>query len=124
MPSRHVGWSEMLHQPLDDAECCGGEHLRLVRAKSSRGLALAVIGGDTLANERARRSDARRLVTRDLLQDEDPLPSLRDQGLLTKAAIAALSAEQIRTVLAFSARAAAITVSRAGDNPPTRSELK
>jgi len=52
------------------------------------------------------------------------LASLRDQGLLTKAAIAALSAEQIRTVLAFSARAAAITVSRAGANPPTRSELK
>lgn len=51
------------------------------------------------------------------------LASLRDQGLLTKQAIAALSEEQIRAVLGFSAKAAAITVSRAGANPPSRQEL-
>ncbi|WP_054308978.1 carbohydrate kinase [Mesorhizobium sp. 1M-11] len=51
------------------------------------------------------------------------LASLRDQGLLSKQAIAGLSESQIRAVLAFSAEAAAITVSRAGANPPWRSEL-
>jgi len=51
------------------------------------------------------------------------LGSLRDQGLLSKDAIARLTADQIRQVLAFSAKCAAITVSRAGANPPLRSEL-
>ena len=51
------------------------------------------------------------------------LASLRDQGLLSKAAIARLSEDQIRAVLSFSARSAAITVSRAGANPPWRNEL-
>lgn len=51
------------------------------------------------------------------------LASLRDQGLLAKAAIAALSEEQIHNVLQFSAKCAAVTVSRAGANPPWRSEL-
>jgi fructokinase len=51
------------------------------------------------------------------------LASLRDQGLLTKDAIAALDENQIRAVLSFSGRAAAITVSRAGANPPWRREV-
>jgi fructokinase len=51
------------------------------------------------------------------------LGSLRDQGLLTKDAIAGLTENQIRQVLTFSARCAAITVSRAGANPPWRGEL-
>lgn len=51
------------------------------------------------------------------------LASLRDQGVLTKAAIAELSERQIAQVLTFSGKAAAITVSRAGANPPWRGEL-
>jgi len=51
------------------------------------------------------------------------LGSLRDQGLLTKDAIAQLSENQIREVLSFSAKCAAITVSRAGANPPWRNEM-
>jgi fructokinase len=51
------------------------------------------------------------------------LASLRDQGLLTKLAIANLTEAQIRSVLAFSGKAAAITVSRAGANPPWRREV-
>ena len=52
------------------------------------------------------------------------LASLRDQGLLTKQAISALTEDQIRSVLAFSGKAAAITVSRAGANPPWRREME
>ncbi len=51
------------------------------------------------------------------------LTSLRDQGLLTRHSIASLTEEQIRTVLTFSGEAAAITVSRAGANPPSRREF-
>jgi fructokinase len=51
------------------------------------------------------------------------LASLSEQGLLSKTAIADLTELQIREVLAFSAKAAAITVSRAGANPPWRREL-
>ncbi len=51
------------------------------------------------------------------------LASLRDQGLLTKQGIADLNEEQIRAVLSFSGKAAAITVSRAGANPPWRREM-
>lgn len=51
------------------------------------------------------------------------LASLRDQGLLEKASIARLTEAQIRAVLSFSAKSAAITVSRAGANPPWRHEL-
>ena len=51
------------------------------------------------------------------------LASLHDQGLLTKAGIAALSEDAIRQAITLSARAAAITVSRAGANPPWRNEL-
>jgi fructokinase len=51
------------------------------------------------------------------------LASLHDQGLLSKPAVAALSQEAIRAALSLGARAAAVTVSRAGANPPWRHEL-
>jgi fructokinase len=51
------------------------------------------------------------------------LASLRDQGVLTKAGIAALTETQITKILDLSAAAAAVTVSRAGANPPWRNEL-
>jgi len=51
------------------------------------------------------------------------LASLHDDGLLTKGAIASLSREQIVAALDLGVRAAAVTVSRAGANPPWREEL-
>lgn len=51
------------------------------------------------------------------------LTSLRDQGLLTKQGIADLTEEQIRKVLTFAGKAASVTVSRAGANPPWRHEM-
>lgn len=52
------------------------------------------------------------------------LCSLAAQGCLDKAALRELGARQIETALDFAARAAAVTVSRTGCNPPWRNELE
>jgi fructokinase len=51
------------------------------------------------------------------------LASLHEQGALSKSHIASLSEAEIRGALALGAAAAAVTVSRAGANPPWRHEL-
>lgn len=51
------------------------------------------------------------------------LASLHKQGVLSKAAIGSLSETSIRDALTLGAQAAAVTVSRAGANPPWRHEL-
>ena len=51
------------------------------------------------------------------------LTSLAEAGLLNKAAIMAISESDIVAALNFGVRAAAITVGRAGANPPWRNEL-
>jgi fructokinase len=51
------------------------------------------------------------------------LASLDEAGLLSKQAIESLSEETIRQALEFATKVAAVTVSRAGANPPWRHEL-
>jgi len=51
------------------------------------------------------------------------LASLHEQGLLTKAVIGSLPEDAIRKALELGAKAAAVTVSRAGANPPWRHEI-
>lgn len=51
------------------------------------------------------------------------LAALHEKGLLTKPAIAGLAEDDIRSALDLGVRAAAVTVSRAGANPPRREEL-
>ncbi len=51
------------------------------------------------------------------------LASLHEQGLLSKEAIANLSEDAIQKALALGAKAAAVTVSRPGANPPWRHEI-
>lgn len=51
------------------------------------------------------------------------LAALHEQNVLTKGAIAELSKTAIEKALSLGARAAAVTVSRAGANPPWRREL-
>jgi len=55
--------------------------------------------------------------------DAGILASLKLQGLLTKPQVAALTEEQIAKALALGAKAAAVTVSRAGANPPWANEI-
>ncbi|WP_449414782.1 carbohydrate kinase family protein [Ochrobactrum teleogrylli] len=52
------------------------------------------------------------------------LVSLHNQGLLNKAAIATLNEDQIHSAIALGVRAAAVTVSRAGANPPWAAEMR
>jgi len=51
------------------------------------------------------------------------LASLQSAGCLSKTALADLSEEALRAALALGGRAAAVTVSRAGANPPWASDL-
>lgn len=51
------------------------------------------------------------------------LASLHEQGALSKLRIANLTEQEIRRALSLGAAAAAVTVSRAGANPPWRREL-
>lgn len=55
--------------------------------------------------------------------DAGVLASLKMQNLLTKQQVGALSEDQIAKVLALGAKAAAVTVSRAGANPPWAKEI-
>jgi fructokinase len=51
------------------------------------------------------------------------LAALDEAGALDKTALDMLDADTLRAALSLAARAAAVTVSRAGANPPTRAEL-
>jgi fructokinase len=55
--------------------------------------------------------------------DAGILASLKMQNLLTKAQVASLTEDQIAKALALGAKAAAVTVSRAGANPPFANEI-
>ncbi|MGQ3210378.1 MAG: carbohydrate kinase family protein [Shinella sp.] len=55
--------------------------------------------------------------------DAGVLASLKMQNLLTKQQVAKLDEDQIAKVLALGAKAAAVTVSRAGANPPWAKEI-
>ncbi|SDW50880.1 carbohydrate kinase family protein [Roseicitreum antarcticum] len=51
------------------------------------------------------------------------LAALHDADQLTKAAVASVTADTLRAALGLGGQAAALTVSRAGANPPRRAEL-
>ncbi|MDO9416374.1 carbohydrate kinase family protein [Pararhizobium sp.] len=55
--------------------------------------------------------------------DAGILASLKMNDLLTKAQVATLSDDAVRDALSLGAKAAAVTVSRAGANPPFRHEI-
>ncbi|HEX2147121.1 MAG TPA: PfkB family carbohydrate kinase, partial [Pseudorhizobium sp.] len=55
--------------------------------------------------------------------DAGILASFKMQDLLTKEKVANLTEDQVRAALAVGAKAAAVTVSRAGANPPFAHEI-
>jgi fructokinase len=94
-------------------------------------LILVTRGGDGATGYTARHSvsvPARRVTVADTVGAGDTfnagvLAGLDEAGLLTKQAIASLEPDQIRAALDLGIRAAAVTVSRPGANPPWRREL-
>jgi fructokinase len=105
-----------------------------VASLASTGPALIVLtrGGDDLTAFRADGSTvtvpAQRVEVVDTIGAGDTanaamLSWLERRGQLTRGAVVALSADDVHDMLTFAARAAAITCSRAGANPPTLDEL-
>ncbi|MEM9583824.1 MAG: carbohydrate kinase [Pseudomonadota bacterium] len=110
-----------------------GEIAALAQGILSRGTKLVLItqGADGvigyMANQRVF-SPAQKVEVVDTVGAGDTfnagfLASLQENDLLRKSDISNLSHAQLQNALAMGARCAAVTVSRAGANPPKRSEL-
>ena len=110
-----------------------GELSDLARRVCAMGPALVCItegaeGVTGYAGDRAIRVAARKVTVADTVGAGDTfnaglMASLHEAGVLTKAHVRDLSNEVIRDALDLGVRAAAVTVSRAGANPPRRDEL-
>lgn len=118
-----LGWFESGGSLEDRARAWLAYGAKLVLVTLGSEGALAVTGDETVL------VPAKKVTVVDTVGAGDTfnagvLASLSDQGLLSKADIANITASQIRTALKLGIEAAAITVSRAGANPPWRSELR
>lgn len=85
--------------------------------------AMALLGGGTVVDVPARRVEVVDTVGAGDTFNAGVLAELARQNLLEKRAIASISSENIGQALACGAAVAAITVSRAGANPPWASEM-
>lgn len=132
---RMLGMADIVKLSDEDLDWFGetGSHAEIAARWLKLGPKLMVVtkGGDGLVGFSARHAvsvPAAKVTVVDTVGAGDTinagiLGALKDRGLLTKPAIAALDEADIHAVLAFAARAAAVTVSRAGANPPTRAEM-
>ncbi|TDL81293.1 carbohydrate kinase [Palleronia sediminis] len=110
-----------------------GDAVELARGLLDEGprLVCLTLGAEGAVGVTARheiRVPARRAVVVDTVGAGDTfnagvLAALSEAGRLTRAGLAALDADAIGAALDLGARAAAVTVSRAGANPPRRDEL-
>ena len=86
-------------------------------------MALTAIPSISRFLHRAKRSTVVDTVGAGDTFDAGVLASFKKSGLLTKADMASLSQGDVHDALAFGAKTAAITVSRAGANPPWAKEV-
>ena len=96
---------------------------RLVLQTGGAAGARAHWSGETIAAPAVRATVADTIGAGDTF-NAGVLASLRRQGALSKAGLEALTAEQIHAALTLGAKAAAITVSRPGANPPWAHEME
>lgn len=95
---------------------------RMVLQTGGSAGAKAIWSGETVSAPAVRTTVADTIGAGDTF-NAGVLVSLRRQGVLTKAGIAAITADHIRKALTLGAEAAAITVSRPGANPPWAHEM-
>ncbi|ODT59058.1 MULTISPECIES: carbohydrate kinase [Paracoccus] len=95
---------------------------RLVLQTGGEAGAKAIWAGETVHAPAVRTTVADTIGAGDTF-NAGVLASLDRQGLLSKAAIAAITPDQIRATLTLGAQAAAVTVSRPGANPPWAHEV-
>lgn len=110
-----------------------GDLLALARGILARGPRLVLVtegarGAQAVTATQARRRGAVAVTVADTVGAGDTfnagaLAALHEAGVLTKAALAALPDEALDAALSLGTRAAAVTVSRPGANPPWADEL-
>lgn len=86
--------------------------------------ALAYRNGEKVAEAAAQRVEVVDTVGAGDTFNAGVIAKLSASGVLNKSAVAQISAEQLTEALQFGARVAAVTVSRAGANPPWADELR
>ncbi|WP_323767094.1 carbohydrate kinase [Antarctobacter sp.] len=113
----------------EDMEWLGTDPAALLQGDTSVVLVtLGAEGVDVMTANGTHRVPARRVEVVDTVGAGDTfnagfLAGLHKAGLLSRAALASASAEDLETAADLGARSAAVTVSRAGANPPWESEL-
>jgi len=132
---RMMAMADIVKLSDDDLEWFGetGSHEEIARRWLHLGPKLVVItGGEKGATGYTSRHTisvpSRRIAVVDTVGAGDTfnaglLASLYDQKLLTKDALVSMPPEAVEAALSLGAQAAAVTVSRAGANPPWRHEL-
>lgn len=116
---------EWLHPdltPEDAARKVQASGPRMVLLTGGETGARAFWAGDTVSAPAVRTTVADTIGAGDTF-NAGFMASLSQQGLLSKAALAAITPEQIKAALTLGAQAASVTVSRAGANPPWAHEM-
>jgi fructokinase len=132
---RMIAMADIVKMSDDDLAWFGetGTHDEIAARWLAKGPKLVIITGGakgaTGYTARARVSvESQRVAVVDTVGAGDTfnagvLASLHEQRLLSKAALAGLSERALHTALFLGAKAAAVTVSRAGANPPWMNEI-
>lgn len=132
---RMMAMADIVKLSDDDLEWFGetGTHDEVARRWLQLGPKLVIITGGAKGAEGFSRGHkvsipSRRVAVVDTVGAGDTfnagvLASLHEQNLLTKDALISLTPQAMETALSLGAQAAAVTVSRAGANPPWRHEL-
>ena len=122
LSSDDLEWLYPDMSPEDAAREVLNSGARMVLQTGGAAGARAIWSGDTVSAPAVRTTVADTIGAGDTF-NAGVLASLRRQGILSKDGLATITQDQIRAALTLGAQAAAITVSRAGANPPWGHEM-